>query len=122
LAHLVCSPAVQGPFDLVLEQDNSSSFIFIHILQQPTNVFPSPLGWKIIRVGPEPGGGITSAKSAYKSPYGWVNVTWEVTDGFKLEVSVPPNTRAHVVLPSLEVHEVGSGKSSFEVPGFVLPE
>ncbi|KAF2703491.1 glycoside hydrolase family 78 protein [Pleomassaria siparia CBS 279.74] len=85
---------------------------------------PGVPGWKTIRVAPEPGGGITSARSAYRSAYGWANVTWEVTDDnkFSMTVKVPPNARAQVVLPGgTEVYEVGSGESSFEIDGFVLP-
>jgi alpha-L-rhamnosidase len=85
---------------------------------------PGEPGWRTVKVAPEPGGGITSAKSAYNSAYGWTNVTWEVTDaGFGMTVIVPPNAKAQITLPgSTEVKEVGSGESRFEVPGFVVPE
>ncbi|KAJ4300796.1 hypothetical protein N0V90_002884 [Kalmusia sp. IMI 367209] len=82
-------------------------------------------GWKSVRVAPEPGGGITNAKASFLSPYGTVSTSWAVTDaGFQLEVTVPPNSKAEVVLPGGNgtVQAIGSGFYTFQVDGYKLPD
>ncbi|KAL7919432.1 glycoside hydrolase family 78 protein [Trichoderma austrokoningii] len=82
----------------------------------------SPLepGWRKIRIRPVPGGTITSAKVEYESVYGRIVSSWKIdeTDGsFNLTVTVPPNSKAVVILPcewkavrqDEEGIEVGSG-------------
>ncbi|KAM0514529.1 hypothetical protein ACHAPE_006824 [Trichoderma viride] len=65
----------------------------------------SPLepGWRKIKIRPVPGGTITSAKVEYESVYGRIVSSWKIdeTDGkFNLAVTIPPNSRAVVILPS----------------------
>lgn len=81
-------------------------------------------GWKTVRVAPGPGGNITWAKAQYLGPYGWVNSSWSVeSDGFHLEVSVPPNSRAEVWLPGKdEAVRIGSGQRQFFLPSYKAPE
>lgn len=83
---------------------------------------PAAPGWKKIAIAPIPGGDITSAEAKFVSPYGEVSSRWEVADdGFHLEVSVPPNTRATVTLPnSDESTEVGSGSYEFHDPDYKM--
>ena len=86
---------------------------------------PGEPGWKTTLVAPEPGGNIMSANATYLSPYGVVRSTWNVTNaGFALEVQVPPNARADVVLPGgrNETFRVGSGIHNFAVQGYTIPE
>ncbi|KAI0424429.1 glycoside hydrolase family 78 protein [Xylaria sp. FL1042] len=81
---------------------------------------PAEPGWKTIRVAPVPGGNLTEAKTTYRSPYGWVSTDWRVdASGFHLDLVVPPNAKAEVVLPgkTQKVMTVGSGTHSFKVPG-----
>ena len=79
---------------------------------------PAAPGWKKIAVAPVPGGDITEANARYISPYGEVESKRHIADdGFHLEVSVPPNTRAVVTLPSGgDSMEVGSGHHKFHDP------
>ncbi|GME56086.1 Bacterial alpha-L-rhamnosidase [Neofusicoccum parvum] len=92
----------------------------------------SPLepGWKTFRVGPVPGGTVTTAEVRFESPYGTVESEWvvegesEVPKMFKLKVNVPPNTSALIVLPGQKDEDgvwVGSGshqkESAYEPPG-----
>jgi alpha-L-rhamnosidase len=87
----------------------------------------SPLspGWKEILVRPVPGGNITRAKVSHESPYGLIECSWRIEDGghrFVMNVTVPPNSRAKVVLPADTQSEnseaegdwVGSGTHHFE--------
>lgn len=86
---------------------------------------PATPGWKVIQVAPEPGGGITNADASYLSPYGQVSTSWTVGSqgkGFNLEVVVPPNSQAEVVLPgSKKTETVGSGKHTFQDDTFQMP-
>ncbi|KAE8151846.1 bacterial alpha-L-rhamnosidase-domain-containing protein [Aspergillus avenaceus] len=68
-------------------------------------VRPIAPGWKQFRVEPVPGGTITSAEVAYETPYGRVECRWSfdaADDRFNLDLLVPPNSRALVILPSEE--------------------
>jgi alpha-L-rhamnosidase len=62
---------------------------------------------------PQPGGGLTHARARHRTPYGLAECAWRISDGqIEVEVVVPPNTTATVVLPkSLEEPKaVGSGR------------
>lgn len=64
----------------------------------------SPLepGYKRIRIAPEPGGPLTSAKGTYESPYGRILSEWQLkNDEFSLCVIIPPNTTAEIVTPAI---------------------
>lgn len=76
----------------------------------------SDFGWKRILVRPRPGGELTHATTKYESPYGTVSSAWKL-DGpqFTLDVAIPPNTTADVVLPTGETAHVGSGHHHFAV-------
>lgn len=86
-------------------------------------IAPAVPGWSVVRVEPIPGGGITSAHTSYLSPYGLVEVEWSTGDdvtGFQLELKVPPNSRAEVVIPGAASDEplvVGSGTHLFSLSG-----
>lgn len=95
------------------------------IHQKIGGLAPAVPGWKVVQVAPEPGGGITNADASYLSPYGKVSTSWTVGAegrGFSLEVIVPPNARAEIVLPgSQETETVGSGKHAFQDDTFEMP-
>lgn len=79
------------------------------------NSDPAAPGYKKINIVPKPGGGITSASGELNTPYGWVTSSWKIEGGlFKLDVQVPANTNATVILPSAEEKEIGSGAYHFE--------
>lgn len=75
---------------------------------------PGEPGWRVVRVAPVPGGGITSADTRFVSQYGENRVQWQVDgDRFSMEVRVPPNAVAEVTVPGGEVRKVGSGVHEF---------
>ncbi len=64
-------------------------------------------GGRNMIIHPIPGGGITSAKGIYDSPYGEIVSQWEIIDSaFVLKVSVPANSTAVVYLPSEEAGKI----------------
>lgn len=70
----------------------------------------SPLepGWKVVRVRPVPGGNLSWAEGSFDGPYGMVKCKWWLEPEpagengivFKMGLTVPPNSRAMVTLPS----------------------
>lgn len=57
---------------------------------------------------------LSYSKCVYKSVRGDIKTSWRVAGGkFKLEVEVPVNTMAKVVLPDGTEHRVGSGRYEF---------
>ncbi|MGE7775572.1 family 78 glycoside hydrolase catalytic domain [Chitinophaga sp. NPDC101104] len=67
-----------------------------------TGIQPDPAspGYKQFRIQPRPGGGLTHASAEYKSLYGTIASKWKLDGGrLKLEVTVPANTTAKIVLP-----------------------
>ncbi|MBI4893240.1 MAG: family 78 glycoside hydrolase catalytic domain [Acidobacteria bacterium] len=84
-------------------------------------------GWAHFEVRPVPGGGLTSAEGSYDSIRGPIRVAWDAAGGFvTVRVSVPPNARATVYVPTSDpasvteggkpvkaVSEVGSGEYTF---------
>ena len=97
------------------------------------------VGYRHIKIRPQPVGDITSAKGSFHSPYGWVTTDWEKENkNIHLRVELPVNTTASIYLPAtglstiyvngkivnrqnfkikdgLAVLETGSGKYDFEV-------
>lgn len=80
-------------------------------------------GWKRLRIAPVPGGTLTRAHAAHRTPYGRAEAGWERRgDTLTVTAVVPPNTTAVVELPGGEApFEVGSGRHTFTVEGFTTP-
>lgn len=58
-------------------------------------------GYKKILITPNPGGNMQSAKAELETLYGKAISNWKIDSAkFKLNITIPPNTRATVVLPS----------------------
>jgi len=73
---------------------------------------PAGVGFKQFTIQPEIVGDVTWVKSHYDSQYGRIISNWKREDNqVVMEVSVPPNTSATVVLP------VGSDNSSITING-----
>lgn len=71
-------------------------------------------GYKSIIIAPKPGGKITNAAAELETPYGPVKSAWTLENGvLKLEVTIPTNTKAKVILPET-TREIGSGTYYFE--------
>ncbi|PWS26470.1 alpha-L-rhamnosidase [Pedobacter yonginense] len=73
-------------------------------------------GYKAVVISPKPGGNLTSASATLETVYGTVKSSWVIQEGiFKLDVSVPANAKARVILPKTnKEEEIGSGNYHFE--------
>ena len=73
-------------------------------------------GYKHFVVKPYIGGGFTFAKIKKNTPYGIIEAGWNLENNIlTMNVSVPVNTTATIVLPGHDKHEVGSGNYTYSV-------
>ena len=78
------------------------------------NPVPESQGFKKILIHPQPVGDLTWVKAHHDSPYGRIESNWtKQGDRFNLEVLIPPNTTASVVLPDGTTHDVEPGSHRF---------
>jgi alpha-L-rhamnosidase len=64
---------------------------------------PATPGYGTLLIAPKPGGGLTSARSAYETPYGNAVSDWSVSAGtLTLRVTVPTGTSATVKVPTTQ--------------------
>jgi alpha-L-rhamnosidase len=78
---------------------------------------PTEPGYRQMEIRPRPGGGITRAQARHLTPYGMAESTWKIEEEkFNLDVTIPPNTNALVILPNGERIEVGSGTWNWSAP------
>ncbi len=62
---------------------------------------PDGPAYSALRMAPRPGGGLTSAKSVYETPYGGAASDWSISGGtLTLRVKIPAGTSATVVVPT----------------------
>lgn len=67
-------------------------------------------GFHKIIIAPHPGGKLTSAQAELETLYGKIKSAWTIDNGiFTLDVTVPPNTTARIVLPSVTDQITESG-------------
>jgi alpha-L-rhamnosidase len=77
---------------------------------------PTEPGYRQIEIRPRPGGGLTHAQARHVTPYGIAECKWKIDDGkFDLDVIIPANASALVILPNGEQIEVGSGAWNWSV-------
>jgi alpha-L-rhamnosidase len=80
---------------------------------------PAAPGYRRLQIQPHPGGGLTHARARHDTPYGPAECGWQIAaNAIAVDVTVPPNTTATVVLPGREDEpiEVGSGNHHWSVP------
>jgi alpha-L-rhamnosidase len=67
-------------------------------------------GFQNVRVNPLPCGEFTEARGSFVSLYGEIDVAWKLADGrFELNLTVPVNTTATVILPGAAKRGVSEG-------------
>lgn len=68
-------------------------------------------GYKHMRIAPLPGGGLQHASATFNSPYGDIHSSWRVRgDALEVDVRIPPNTTADLVLPGPQATLLRDGK------------
>jgi len=66
--------------------------------------------YKRIIIAPEPGGRLTSATTSYRSIHGQIETSWKKeANGLALNVTVPANTSATVLVPAAQASEITEG-------------
>ena len=80
-------------------------------------------GYASVRIAPQPGGGLTSARTVHDTVRGQIAVDWSVVDAqARVEVTIPEGIEATVVLPghpSADPIKVAVGKHQWE---YEVPE
>ncbi|NNN22283.1 MAG: hypothetical protein HKL80_09825 [Acidimicrobiales bacterium] len=67
-------------------------------------------GYRHFRVEPCPGGGVTWAKATRNSPYGLIEISWELKDNqLDVALTVPPGTTAELIMSSGRCIDLSSG-------------
>jgi alpha-L-rhamnosidase len=80
------------------------------------NIDPSQPGFKHVLVHPQPAGDLQWALAGYASMYGDIRSEWHRTpDGLTLDVRIPANTTASVVLPTLGLDKVVISEGSTQL-------
>ncbi len=70
-------------------------------------ISPDGPGYRRLRFSPIPGRGVSSARCTLRTPYGSASCQWSFENPrIDLEIEVPPNTTAIVVLPGLNGDEL----------------
>jgi alpha-L-rhamnosidase len=91
------------------------------LYRQIGGLSPASPGYASLLIAPKPGGGLTSARAAYQTPYGDAVSDWSISGGtLTLRVTVPAGTSATVRLPSVITYPaeaVPFSGGTFHVPG-----
>jgi alpha-L-rhamnosidase len=73
---------------------------------------PATPGYQRVRIAPQPGGGLSWAKTSLRTPHGEVRVAWEIVDGeLNVDADLPEGIRAELILPGSEPESVAGGQS-----------
>jgi len=73
-------------------------------------------GYRKVRICPEPDDTLTDCAITYESVYGPIQSAWKKKDNqFLLEVEIPCNTEAEIILPDHSSRRVGSGRYRFKI-------
>jgi alpha-L-rhamnosidase len=73
---------------------------------------PATPGYAQVRIAPQPGGGLTWAKTSLRTPHGDVRVEWELVDGeLVVQAELPEGVSAELALPGSDAETVPGGQS-----------
>jgi len=87
------------------------------IHQHVGGIAPDAPGYRRLRFAPVVGGGLTWASASLRTPYGRAACAWKLEGSeLSIDVEVPPNATATVVLPGVEEppRSVGSGSHHWQ--------
>ncbi len=77
------------------------------------------VAYKEVKIEPQVVGGIAKTSASFESPYGTIRSVWQDAEAtFELDIEIPVNTTAIIVLPAKNTDQVfESGKSLSDKPG-----
>ncbi len=85
--------------------------VFDWIYRTVVGINAADVAYKKILIKPNPDNKLQWAESCHETVYGEVWCRWEKKNGqFELDVAIPCNTSAEIVLPDGTTHNIGSGK------------
>jgi alpha-L-rhamnosidase len=78
------------------------------LYEHVAGISPASPGFKKIKISPTPGGGLSHARAIINSVHGRIESSWEFEgDRFTLDVEIPANSSALVVLPDAVAGKIG---------------
>lgn len=79
------------------------------------------VGYKHIKIKPHIGGNFTHASASLETYYGTVGSSWKI-EGNKIffQVSIPPNTKADVYIPSDNINNIFENNKSLTSSNFII--
>lgn len=85
------------------------------IYRNVNGVCPKAPGYRDVLIQPRPDGRLTFAKRTFETANGTLSVSWEIADShFILQVQIPCNTTAQIILPSGKNYTTGSGVYTYD--------
>lgn len=110
-----CPIGEDGTGGMISYNHYASGAVGDFLYRRVAGIEPLEAGYRSFLVKPLIGGSLTYAKAHTKTPYGTIEVSWEIKDKqFKLNVSVPYGSEAKIVLPNKEVYIRSHGNYTFE--------
>ena len=110
-----CPIGEDGTGGMISYNHYASGAVGDFLYRRVAGIEPLEAGYRSFLVKPLIGGSLTYAKAHTKTPYGTIEVVWEIKNKqFKLNVSVPYGSEAKIVLPNKEVYIRSHGNYTFE--------
>lgn len=73
-------------------------------------------GYRKVRICPNPDDSLSDCTIRYESVYGQIQSVWKRENNrFSMEVEIPCNTEAEIILPDQSCHRVGSGRYRYDI-------
>ena len=102
------------PFESLNHYSKGAVVSFLHRHVAGIRLLDDAPAYRLFRIEPQPGGGITWAQARHDSPYGPIESAWRLDGGtLALDVMVPPGTTADVILPGRSAETVTAGAHTF---------
>ena len=94
--------------------------VYQWIVENVAGIRAASTAYDTLTISPQPGGNLTWANTRYLTPHGPVETKWKL-DGtrFTLDVAIPCNTRATVILPTSDASSVNEGGKPLKANGEV---
>ena len=110
-----CPIGKDGTGGMISYNHYASGAVGDFLYRRVAGIEPLEPGYRSFLIKPIIGGSLTYAKAHTKTPYGTIEVFWEIKNKqFKINVSVPYGSEAKIILPNKEVYIRSHGEYTFE--------